>query len=229
MGRRVQPGAAFKWSWCLCPQTASLNTERGHELPCELAASCLRAGREHSRAPLPPSAIPARHEQHASRGSPGSKFGATHPICSPIPKGAHLGSARWRGASWAGAAREAGAGSSWPYMAIFAPLLQLPAAPHPKAGSGAGSQRLVCLLPVNLFPAGRPPRGPCTMGTAVSCPDTTACTGQGGSANLVVVTKWVQPPSMLGSDPLGPRQHPQIQRALQGSLHPCTRALHIQR
>lgn len=31
--RRVQPGATFKQSRCLCPQTASLNTERGRELP----------------------------------------------------------------------------------------------------------------------------------------------------------------------------------------------------
>lgn len=228
LGRRVQPAAAFKRSRCLRPQTASLNTEQGREL----AASCLRTGHELAASTLRlfshPSATSARHGQHPSGGCPCSKFGATHPICSPIPMGTHRGSERWSGASPAGAAREAGAGSSWPYMAIFAPLLQLPAAPHPKAGSGAGSQRLACLLPVNLFPAEQPPRGPCTTGMAVSCPDTTARTGQGGSANPVVVTKWVQPPSALRSDPLGPRQHPQFQGALRGSLHPCTCTLHVQ-
>lgn len=31
-------------------------------------------------------------------------------------------------------AGEAGASSSWPYMGIFAPVLQLPAAPSPKRG-----------------------------------------------------------------------------------------------
>jgi len=90
-------------------------------------------------------------------------------------------------------------------------VLQLPAAPHPKAGSGAGSQSLACFFPVNLFPAERPLRGLRTTGTAVCCPDTTACTGHGASANPAVVTKRVQPPLVLGSDSLGPRQHPQIQ------------------
>lgn len=151
------------------------------------------------------------------------------PTRSPVPMDTHAGNTRWSRASPTGAAREAEAGLSWPYMAIFAPLLQLPAAPHPKAGSGADSQSLACLFPVNLFPAERPPRGLCTMGMVVFCPDTITRTKQGGSANPIVVTEWVQPLSALGSDPPGPQQHPQIQGALQGSLHPCTRVLHIQR
>lgn len=55
------------------------------------------------------------------------------------------------------------------------------------------------------------------VGTAVSSPGTTTHAGQGGSANPVVVTKWVQPPSALVSDPLGPQQHRQIQGAFQGT------------
>lgn len=42
------------------------------------------------------------------------------------------------------------------------------------------------------------------VGTVVSSPGTTTHAGQGGSANPVVVTKWVQPPSAPVSDPLGP-------------------------
>lgn len=49
------------------------------------------------------------------------------------------------------------------------------------------------------------------MGTAVSSPGTSTRAGQGGSANPAVVTKCVQPPSALVSDPLGPQQHQQIQ------------------
>lgn len=49
------------------------------------------------------------------------------------------------------------------------------------------------------------------VGTAMSSPGTTSRAGQGGSANPLVVTKWVQPPSALVSDPLGPQQHGQIQ------------------
>lgn len=53
---------------------------------------------------------------------------------------------------------------SWPYKAILALCMQLPAAPHPKAGSGAGSQLLACLLPVNLFPAEEPLKGRVWLG-----------------------------------------------------------------
>lgn len=40
------------------------------------------------------------------------------------------------------------------------------------------------------------------VGTAISSPGTTTRAGQGESANPVVVTKWVQPPSALVSGPL---------------------------
>lgn len=194
--------------------------------------SCLRTGREHPRAPLPPST-----NLSEPRGAPipggfaakASNSGPCFPPAAPSPRTPMRGNTRWSRANPTGAAREAEAGLSWPYMAIFAPLLQLPAAPHPKAGSGADSQSLACLFPVNLFPAEQPPRGLCTMGMVVSCPDTITRTKQGGSANPIVVTEWVLPLSAVGSDPTGPQQHPQIQGALQGSLHPCTCVLHVQR
>lgn len=97
LGRRVQPGAAFKQSRCLCAQTASLNTERGREPP----ANRLRA----PRAPLPPRATSARHGQHPPQGCPASRFGATRPICSPIPTGTHPASGCWSAASPARAVR----------------------------------------------------------------------------------------------------------------------------
>lgn len=55
------------------------------------------------------------------------------------------------------------------------------------------------------------------VGTATSSPGTTTRAGQGGSASPVVVTKWVQPPSALVSDPPGPQQH---QQSLSGKLAP---------
>lgn len=60
--------------------------------------------------------------------------------------------------------------------------------------------------------------------TAVSSPGTTTSAGQGGSANPVVVTKWVQPLSALVSDSLGPQQHQQIQKPLREA---CTIDTHI--
>lgn len=103
-------------------------------------------------------------------------MGSRVPSVSPSPW------APARGAS-AGAKQEAGTGSSWPYKAILALSMQLPAAPHPKAGSGAGSQRLACLLPVNLFPAEGPPEGRAGLGwprPGPACEGTTACTGRDG-------------------------------------------------
>lgn len=112
----------------------------------------------------------------APRSALGIALGSRVPSVSPSPW------APARGAS-AGAKQEAGTGSSWPYKAILALSMQLPAAPHPKAGSGAGSQRLACLLPVNLFPAEGPPEGRAGLGwprPGPACEGTTACTGRDG-------------------------------------------------
>lgn len=89
LGRRVQPGAAFKQSRCLCPQTASLNTERGRELPASTLGLLSH--------PEPPQ--PGTGSTHLG-GAQAANLGPCIPPAAPSPRapirGAHTGAQRTR-------------------------------------------------------------------------------------------------------------------------------------
>lgn len=89
LGRRVQPGAAFKQSRCLCPQTASLNTERGRKLPASTLGLLSH--------PEPPQ--PGTGSTHLG-GAQAANLGPCIPPAAPSPRapirGAHTGAQRTR-------------------------------------------------------------------------------------------------------------------------------------
>lgn len=158
LGRKVQPGATFKQSWCLCPQTASLNSERGCQLPATWPSACC----EHPRAPLPPNTTSPRHRQHPwvpKRQVWGhASYSQPHPHGHPSGECALEPSEPSQGCT---------GGCSQLLLALyghFRTALAAPSCSPPQSGSGAGSQGLACLLPVNFFPSGRPARGLCTVG-----------------------------------------------------------------